>query len=340
MSLPQSLLPKTLDLHVAYYVCGALFALWAVLSLFDKANRKRVFNFLFWSLVAISFIAGDALGDLGNGILVIALALIAGFVGLGLGKPKTTTPQERQARSERHGDWLFAAALIVPAVTFVLSLVLTLPKFTGGAAPMLFGQPLLGADLPTVVALAVGIVIALVVAMLWLRPAPLTPFQEGRRLVDSIGWAAILPQALASLGAVFLAGGVGKAVSDLTSSWIPQDNAFAVVAIYTCGMALFTVVMGNAFAAFPIMTAAIGMPLIVGRLHGDPVIMASIGMLAGYSGTLMTPMAANFNVVPAVLLELPDRNAILNGVIRAQIPTGAIMLVVNTVLLYVLVFRF
>ena len=339
MTLPQNLLPKTLDLHVAYYVCGALFALWAVLSLFDKTNKKRVFTALFWGLVAVSFVAGDLLGDLGNGLLVIALAAIAGFVGLGVGKPKTTTPQERQTRSQTHGDWLFGAALIVPAVTFVLSLVLTLPKFTGGAAPTLFGQPLLGADLPTVVALAVGIVVALAVAMLWLRPAPLTPFQEGRRLVDSIGWATILPQALAALGAVFVAGGVGKAVSDLTSSWIPQ-NAFAVVAIYTGGMALFTIVMGNAFAAFPIMTAAIGMPLIVGRLHGDPVIMASIGMLAGYSGTLMTPMAANFNVVPAVLLELPDRNAILNGVIRAQIPTGAIMLAVNTVLLYVLVFRF
>ncbi|HWE45418.1 MAG TPA: DUF979 domain-containing protein [Caulobacteraceae bacterium] len=332
--------PKTLDLHVAYYVCGALFALWAVLSVLDKDNRKRWSNGLFWALVAVSFIAGDAIGDVGNGVLVIALALIAGFIGLGVGKPATTTPQEREVRSRKHGDWLFAAALIVPAVTFVLSLSLMAPQLTHSPPLTLFGQPFLGKDLQTVVALAIGIVIALVISMLWLRPGPVTPFQEGRRLVDSIGWATILPQALASLGAVFVAGGVGKAVSDLTSSWIPQDNAFAVVAIYTCGMAMFTIVMGNAFAAFPIMTAAIGMPLIVGRLHGDPVIMAAIGMLSGYSGTLMTPMAANFNVVPAVLLNLPDKNAILNGVIRAQIPTGALMLVVNTALLYLLVFRF
>jgi uncharacterized membrane protein len=105
-------------------------------------------------------------------------------------------------------------------------------------------------------------------------------------------------------------------------------------------MALFTIVMGNAFAAFPIVTAAIGMPLIVGRLHGDPAVMGAIGMLSGFCGTLMTPMAANFNVVPAVLLELPDRNAVLNGVIRAQAPTGLILLVVNTLLMYAFVFRF
>ncbi len=335
-------LPRTLDIHVAYAVAGALFALWALLSLFDRENRKRIFNFLFWGLVAVSFIAGDMIGDLGNGVLVLALAAIAGFVGLGIGKPGTTTPQERQARSDQRGDRLFVVALIVPAVTFVLSIALLAPTFFHAPPLTLFGQPFLGAEtnLRTVVALAIGIVIALAIAMLWLRPAPLTPFQEGRRLVDSIGWAAVLPQALAALGAVFVAGGVGKAVSDLTSSWIPQDNALAVVAIYTCGMALFTIVMGNAFAAFPIMTAAIGMPLIVGRLHGDPVIMAALGMLSGYSGTLMTPMAANFNVVPAVLLDLSDRNAILNGVIRAQIPTGFLMLIANTALLYLLVFRF
>jgi uncharacterized membrane protein len=94
--------------------------------------------------------------------------------------------------------------------------------------------------------------------------------------------------------------------------------------------------MGNAFAAFPVMTAAIGLPLIVGKFHGDPVIMGAIGMLSGYCGTLVTPMAANFNIVPAALLELPDRN----GVIKAQIPTAAPLLIGNIVLMYVLVFRY
>ena len=74
-------------------------------------------------------------------------------------------------------------------------------------------------------------------------------------------------------------------------------------------MALFTIIMGNAFAAFPVMTAGIGLPLIVTKFGGDPAIMAAIGMLSGFCGTLMTPMAANFNIVPAALLELPDENA-------------------------------
>lgn len=51
-------------------------------------------------------------------------------------------------------------------------------------------------------------------------------------------------------------------------------------------------------------------------------------------GTLTTPMAANFNVVPAALLELPDRN----GVIRVQLPTALILLLGNIVLMYLLAF--
>jgi uncharacterized membrane protein len=94
--------------------------------------------------------------------------------------------------------------------------------------------------------------------------------------------------------------------------------------------------MGNAFAAFPVMTAGIGLPIIVGRFGGNPEIMAAIGMLSGFCGTLMTPMAANFNIVPVALLELPDQYA----VIKAQIPTAVPLLLVNILLMYFLVFRF
>jgi uncharacterized membrane protein len=45
-------------------------------------------------------------------------------------------------------------------------------------------------------------------------------------------------------------------------------------------------------------------------------------------------MAANFNIVPTALLELPDQNA----VIKAQIPTALMLLVANIVLMYVFVF--
>jgi uncharacterized membrane protein len=58
-------------------------------------------------------------------------------------------------------------------------------------------------------------------------------------------------------------------------------------------------------------------------------------MFSGYCGTLMTPMAANFNLVPAALLELPDQHA----VIKVQAPTALLLLGVNVLLLYFLAFR-
>ena len=129
--------------------------------------------------------------------------------------------------------------------------------------------------------------------------------------------------------------GVGNVVSGLAQRWIPLDNPFVVVLTYAVGMAVFTMIMGNAFAAFPVMTAGIGLPLIVQRFGGDPAIMAAIGMLSGFCGTLMTPMAANFNIVPTALLELPDENA----VIKVQIPTALLLLAVNILLMNFLVFR-
>jgi len=129
---------------------------------------------------------------------------------------------------------------------------------------------------------------------------------------------------------------VGDVIGQLATTWLPLGAPLAAVIAYTLGMALFTAIMGNAFAAFPVMTAAIGLPIIVGRFGGDPAIMGAIGMLSGFCGTLTTPMAANFNIVPAALLELTDRY----GVIRAQLPTALLMLIANTVLMYVLVYRF
>ena len=195
-------------------------------------------------------------------------------------------------------------------------------------------RPLVDPAQVTLISLALGVVVALVMAMAMLRPPMTAPVQQARRLLDTVGWAAVLPQMLAALGAVFALAGVGKVVGQLAGDAIPADSRFFVVMAYTVGMALFTMIMGNGFAAFPVMTAGIGLPLIVTRFGGDPAIMGSLGMLSGFCGTLMTPMAANFNIVPAALLELPDRN----GVIKVQVPTGLLLLAVNTVLMYLLVF--
>jgi uncharacterized membrane protein len=134
---------------------------------------------------------------------------------------------------------------------------------------------------------------------------------------------------------VFAATGVGEAVSAIATQFIPVDNRFVVVLAYALGMAGFTMVMGNAFAAFPVMTAGIGLPLLVQGHGADAASLAAIGMLSGYCGTLMTPMAANFNLVPAALLELKDPY----GVIRMQIGTALPLLACNVALMYVIVFR-
>ncbi|MFM6832486.1 MAG: 5-oxoproline transporter, DUF979 family subunit, partial [Novosphingobium sp.] len=119
------------------------------------------------------------------------------------------------------------------------------------------------------------------------------------------------------------------------SEIIADGSLFAAVLAYGLGMALFTMIMGNAFAAFPVMAAAIGFPLLIQQYHGDPAVVAAVGMLAGFCGTLMTPMAANFNIVPAALLELKDRNA----VVKMQVPTALPLLAFNIALIYWAAFR-
>lgn len=319
-----------LSLAHVYIVGGLFFAAVSILSLLDKTNARRVMNFLFWGLLATSFLAGSFLGDLGNGVLALGLVAVGG-IGLGRGAPKTTTSEERTASAERRGNLLFLPALIIPAIALAGTLAV---KFTDWGPLIIDPNP----SRSTLVALVAGTLIAVLVAMIWLRPPPLAPLQEARRLLDSVGWAAILPQMLASLGAVFVVAGVGQQVGLLFGEYVPLDTRTLAVVAYCLGMALFTIVMGNAFAAFPVMTAAVGLPILVHGFGGNPAVVGAVGMLAGFCGTLMTPMAANFNVVPANLLDLPDRNAALNGVIRAQIPTALPLLIANIILMRLLAF--
>lgn len=317
-----------IGLGFVYLLAGLVFAAFAVFSATDRNNGKRLGNAAFWGLLALSFLAGDRLGDIGNGVLVLALALIAGLGRLGRGQPATTSVEERRALAERLGERLFAPALTLPLVIAVGIFVLKPVTLAGGV-------PLLDPKQATLVSLAMGGIIACAVALVLLRQPLLSPLQEGRRLADTIGWAALLPQMLSALGAVFALAGVGQVIGDLVTTWIPMDARFTAVVVYCLGMAVFTGVMGNAFAAFPVMTAGVGLPILIHKFGGDPAVVASIGMLSGFCGTLVTPLAANFNLVPAALLELPDRYA----VIRAQIPTALPLLIANVVLMYVLAFR-
>jgi uncharacterized membrane protein len=316
-----------IGIGVVYVLAGLLFTAVAVLSATDRSNRKRWMNAAFWGLFALSFLAGDRFSNFGNGMLVLAMVAVAGTVGLGVGQPATTTPEQRKSLAREFGDLIFAPALAIPVVTVIVSIALK-NVFIGG-------RPLIDPAQSTLVGLGVAALTAVLLCRVLLRIRVCAAVDEGRRLMDLLGWAALLPQMLSALGGVFALAGVGAAVGTIASHAIPEGSRMAAVAAYTFGMALFTAVMGNAFAAFPVLTLGVGLPLIVVKFHGDPIAMSAIGMLSGFCGTLITPMAANFNLVPAALLGLHNRY----GVIAAQIPTAILLLLVNTVLMYVFVFR-
>jgi len=316
-----------ITLHWLYTLAGAMFAAFALLSALDGRNPKRLGNAAFWGLMALSLLAGDQLGDFGNGLLVLGLAGLAGFGFIGRSHPPTTSDDERQGWSAQLGNTLFLPALIIPVTALFGTLIYTYTPV--GDLGWIEEKR------ETYVFLGVGVLLAIGTIFAWLRPPAVAPLQEGRRLIDAIGWAAVLPQMLAALGVLFAAAGVGTIIGELAGMVIPKGNVFATVLVFALGMVLFTMIMGNAFAAFPVMIAAIGAPLLIQAYGGDPAVIGAVGMLAGFCGTLMTPMAANFNLVPAALLELKDQY----GVIRAQIPTALPLLAVNILILYFAAFR-
>jgi uncharacterized membrane protein len=314
-----------ITLPMVYDVAGLMFAAVALHAALDRSNPRRLLSAGFWGLYAVNFLAGSWLPDFANGILVLAMVALAA-IGLGRGAPITTTHRQRADGAARYRNKLFIPALLIPGVTLLGTLLLK--------SVTLGGRPLIDPAQVTLISLGLGVVVALAAALALLRPPKLAPIREARRLVETIGWAAVLPQMLAALGAVFAVAGVGNVIAGLLNTYVPLHTALLAVIAYAVGMALFTAIMGNAFAAFPVMTAAIGLPLVVHKFGGDPAVVCALGMLSGFCGTLVTPMAANFNIVPAALLELPDRN----GVIRVQVPTAIVLLIGNIVLMYALAF--
>lgn len=329
------------------WLAGAILLIVALLSWRDSGNPRRFTTGLFWALYGLIFLIGDGAyqlmgqwagdAELGRrwlhiavGAAVVIMALIAGFGGVRLGRYHQRSDEQKQQSAQRLGNKLFLPALAIPLVTVIGVLAF---NHIPGLQERVFG-PGNHSTLVTLFSMMIGCVLGWLIALKFTHEKPLQSMQETRRLLDAVGWAFILPQILATLGLLFTSAGVGTAISHLTEHYLAVDNRLIAVAVYALGMALLTMVMGNAFAAFPIVTAGIGIPILVLQHGGNPAVMAAIGMFCGYCGTLMTPMAANFNIVPARLLELPDRNA----VIKAQVPTGVLLLLVNIFLLYFLMF--
>jgi len=316
-----------INLHWLYALAGAVFAGFALGSVRDETNSKRWGNAAFWGLLATSFWFGDLFGDIGNGLLVLTLVGIAGLNLIGRGTKETTTREEREHFSQRFGNRLFVPALIIPFTAFVGTLLFTYTP--------LKSLNVIDPKAVTLVLLGCGVIIAILLIFVWMRPPPVAAVDEGSRLANSIGWAMVLPQMLASLGVIFAAAGVGTTIGAIVGGIIPQESVFLAVLLYALGMVAFTMIMGNAFAAFPVMAAAIGVPILIQADGGNAAVVGAVGMLSGFCGTLMTPMAANFNIVPAALLELKNQY----GVIKVQVATAIPLLIANIVILYVAGFR-
>jgi uncharacterized membrane protein len=321
-----------LRIEYAYWLIAAflLYTGWR------NARERQFPRAAFWTVLGLLFAGGDAVlaaqkgGDAlpaqAAGCAVIVLALLAPRLRR-RAHPETASGADRLASALRLGHTLFVPALLIPLVTLLVALFGS-HLFIGSYA--VFAKPQM-----TLTGLALACVVALFAAARVARAPLRQGFSEGRRLLDAIGWAALLPLLLAALGEVFTQSGVGAAIAALAQMILPEGNAFLCLLVFSLGMVLFTVIMGNAFAAFPVMMAGIGLPLLVQRYGAHPAILGSMGMLCGYCGTLLTPMAADYNLVPAALLEL--RNPY--GVIRAQAWSAACIFAATFIVMWLLVFR-
>ena len=303
------ILYKMQPLDYVYLLVGIILFIFAIQSFLDKEHKYRIGTGLFWLLYSVSFIFGSYLSKEINGWLVIAMAAIVLVKQLGKGHYFESAIEFKKGEAVRIGNVIFVPAVLVGIMTFVIGVFTKLGALVG---------------------LGIAAIIAMCAALYITKGSLNQGFHEGRRLIDAIGWTAILSQLLAALGYLFNLAGVGKIISSAVASVVPADNVFLVVVAYCIGMVIFTMIMGNAFAAFAMITSAIGIPMLVVAHGANPAAVGAIAMLAGYCGTLMTPMAANFNIVPVALLEMRDQY----GVIKAQLPIALIMLVLNILLMY------
>lgn len=305
--------------EVFYSIIGLIFIAVGVKALRDPNANKKVTTALFWFILAATFILGPWLPKYMTGLAIIVMACLTAFKGVQQSHNDVTTQEETRSNAKRLGNKVFLPALSLAVVAF--------------------GAATIGANVPGFEWLsannAIGVsgAIALIIALISFKSKPLASVKEGTRLMDNVGPIGILPQFLSALGALFTAAGVGEVIAKGVSAIIPDNNLLIACIVYCLAMALFTIIMGNGFAAFSVITVGIGIPFLIAK-GANPVVVGALGLTAGYCGTLITPMAANFNIMPAALLEVKDKYSI----IKSQIPVAIVMLVIHMVLLYLFAF--
>ncbi len=304
---------STVVAEIFYCIIGIIFILTGIKALKDPGCAKKGTTSAFWFILAATFIVGPYLPKWVTGLCVVIMAALTAMKGVVQSKSDVPTAQETRKSADKFGYSVF-----VPPLVLALSAVLVATFLTA-----------LGANN----AIGISGAIALAAAFLLFKPKPVYAVKDGTRLMDNVGSVGMLPQVLAALGSLFTAAGVGDVIAKGVSVIIPDGNLLIATAVYCIAMALFTMIMGNGFAAFSVITVGVGIPFLIA--HGaNPVVVGAMGLTAGYCGTLMTPMAANFNIMPAALLETKSKYAI----IFSQVPVALVMLLIHIILMYILAF--
>lgn len=299
-------------LEIFYIMIGLYMATTMVFTLKDKNHKTRIGTALFWGIVSAIFIFGKLLPPAVVGTLIIVISILSALKQINIGTLKQLDTTFAQLKADKLGLKIFIPSL---AIAFVAMAIAQFTKLSG------------------TVAIGIAAVVALLLTFAFTKAKPIEYIEDSNRMFQSVGVFAILPQLLASLGALFTAAGVGDVISNIISGVIPDGNRLAGVIAYCVGMALFTAIMGNGFAAFSVITVGIGVPFVFAQ-GGDPIVCSALALTSGFCGTLLTPMAANFNMLPAVLLEMKDKNL----VIKAQAPFAIALLTIHILLMYFLGF--
>ena len=296
-----------------FYVCvGLLMYLVAFNIIKDTNSPARVGTTLFWGILGTIFTFGSLLPGTIAGALLVVIGILTATKQVKMGKvnaPKTSFSTEKAN--------LLGNKVFIPSITIAI-LVICIAKFTGFSGT---------------VAIGIAAFITIIITLLITKANVKTVADDSNRMLQAVGVTAILPQLLAALGTLFTTAGVGTVIENNISKFIPDGNIIIGIVAYCIGMALFTMIMGNAFAAFSVITVGIGVPFVFAQ-GGDIIVCSALALTAGYCGTLLTPMAANFNMLPVALLNIKNKNAVIKHQAFIAIP----LLLVHMVLMYVLGF--
>lgn len=291
-------------LEVVYILIGLVCIYTGVLNAKDPTNEKRPGSAAFWCILGVLLVLGKWIPDYIAGALLVAMCISPIVKQVDKGKEGAPTVAEMEGNFKKIGMKIFAPSLAIGVFALIFALFTKISSLVG---------------------LTFGVVVGGILLMVFSRDNnPKVFMSDCRRMLDTVGPLSMLPTLLAGLGAVFTAAGVGDVISQLISGIIPDGNVVMGIIVYAIGMAVFTMIMGNAYGAITVMTVGIGAPFVL-SLGADPTIVGALALTCGFCGTLMTPMAANFNIVPVAILDMKDEY----GVIKKQVPIALIMLVVQ-----------